>query len=206
MNLQNRTCARITFLAAAAALAVGAAAQTKTFTVNAETPAQQRIATVTSNAEFEDFTGITHSVVGVVRWDPRARTGSGKFTVNVKDIDTGIALRNEHMVGPMWLDADKFPTITFESTEIKHKSGDNYSVTGKLTMHGVTKTVTVDCQIRYLPESDATKKAMFKGDVLNIKSSFTVRLSDFGIMIPDPAKGRVSNTVKITISAFAQTG
>ncbi len=193
-------------LGVAAALAVGASAQTKTFTVGKEAPAQQRIATLSSNADFEDFTGITHSLTGSVRWDPRAKTGSGKFTVNVKDIDTGIAMRNEHMVGPMWLNAEKFPTIAFESTKITHKSGNNYAVEGKFTMHGVTKTITVDCQIRHLPESDATQKAGFKGDVLNIKTSFTVRLSDFGVMIPDMAKGRVANAVKITISAFAQTG
>lgn len=193
-------------LGIAAALAVGASAQTKTFSVGKETPPQQRIATVTSNADFEDFTGLTHSLMGSVRWDPKSRTGSGKLTVNVKDIDTGIAMRNEHMVGPMWLNAEKFPTISFESTKITHKSGDNYTVEGKFTMHGVTRTISVDCQIRYLPESDATKKAGFKGDVLNIKTSFTVRLSDFGVMIPDMAKGRVANAVKITISAFAQTG
>lgn len=206
MNRSDRNTTRLAVLGVAAALAVGASAQTKTFTVEKDTPPQQRIATVTSNADFEDFTGLTHNVIGTIRWDPKARTGSGKMTVNVKDIDTGIALRNEHMAGPMWLDAEKFPTISFESTKITHKSGDTYTVEGKFTMHGVTKTLSVDCQIRYLPESDATKKAGFKGDVLNIKSSFTVRLSDFGVMIPDPAKGRVANTVKITISAFAQTG
>ncbi|GIV02117.1 MAG: hypothetical protein KatS3mg015_0947 [Fimbriimonadales bacterium] len=194
------------FLAMAAAVAVSASAQTKVFKLTSETPPQQRIATVFSNADFEDFTGVTHDVIGTVRWDPQKKTGSGSFTVNVKSIDTGIALRNEHMVGPMWMDAEKYPTITFESTNIKHKSGDTYAVTGKLTMHGVTKTITVDCQIRYLPESEATKKAMFKGDVLHVKSSFTVRLSDFGVMIPDMAKGRVADAVKITISAFAQTG
>lgn len=198
-----------TRLAVLAALTIGAVAssfaQPITFKVGAGRPSQQ-IALVESVTDFETFTARSDKVTGTVVFDPVRRTGSGKLSVSVASLDTGIATRDEHLRSSTWLDAEKYPTITFETTEVRHVRGDEYRVTGKFTLHGVTKTITVPVTAKYLKESDATRQAGFRGDVLQVKTTFKVNLSDYGITIPGPARGKVAETVTISVTAYAQSG
>lgn len=159
-----------------------------------------------SDADFENFTGQTHGVTGTLFFDPATKTGSGKVVVDLGGLDTGIPMRNEHLRSEMWLNTGKFPQAVFETTKVKHRSGDEFDVEGKLTIHGVTRTVNARAKVRYMPESDATKKAMFMGDVLNVKTSFKIKLSDYGVKIPEMAAGKVSNEVGITLNVFGYTG
>ena len=46
--------------------------------------------------------------------------------------------------GPQWLDADKFPEIVFKAKQVERTSDTSAKVTGDLTLHGVTKPVTLD--------------------------------------------------------------
>ncbi len=160
----------------------------------------------TSEAQFENFTGQTHKVTGAINFDPVKRTGSGKIEVDLGSVDTGIAMRNEHLQSDMWFNTAKFPKATFETTTVKHVKGDEYQVTGKLTLHGVTRTITTTATVRYLPESDATRKAMFMGNVVDLKCRFQVKLADYGIMIPDMAKGKVAETIAVNLNVFGYTG
>lgn len=188
-------------------LASHTAAQTKNFTVGSG--GGMKVAqtfTFDSEAQFENFTGQTHKVTGMIKFDPKAKTGNGRLEIDLASIDTGIPLRNEHLRGEMWFNTAKHPKAIFETTSVKHKAGDKYEVTGKLTIHGVTKTVKTECIVRYLPQSDATKKAMFAGDVVNLKTAFNVRLADFGVMIPGPAKGKVAETIAVKVNVFGFTG
>jgi polyisoprenoid-binding protein YceI len=159
-----------------------------------------------SDADFENFTGQTHSVSGLLRFDPAKKTGSGKLRVALKSIDTGIALRNEHLNGEMWFNTAKFPTAEFETTSVKYRKGDEYDVVGKLSLHGVTRTVTVKAIVKHLKESDATRKAGFRGDVCHLKTSFQLKLADYGVMIPGPAKGKVAESITANISVFGYSG
>ncbi|MBS1704761.1 MAG: YceI family protein [Armatimonadetes bacterium] len=177
----------------------------KTFTVVGEKLSYRNVASVESVAEFETFVGRTNNVSGKLSYDPAKKTGSGMFSVDVASIDTGIPLRNEHMRSPDWLNAAKYPSIKFESTKVAKASGDDYKVTGKLTIKGKSKVITVPARIRYRAEGEATKKAGFNGDVIQISSSFKIKLSEFGVVIPQMAGGKVSDTVTISLSAYATT-
>jgi polyisoprenoid-binding protein YceI len=68
---------------------------------------------------------------------------SVEFTIQATSIDTGNTNRDEHLRSADFFDVAKFPTISFKSTAIKAKGKDQYDVTGDLTMHGVTKRVTL---------------------------------------------------------------
>ena len=68
-------------------------------------------------------------------------------TIQAKSIDTDIEKRDNHLRSPDFFDAEKFPTITFESTEIK-KDGSDQVLVGKFTMHGVTKDVSLPFKIK----------------------------------------------------------
>ena len=65
------------------------------------------------------------------------------MTVQAASINTGNAKRDKHLRGPDFFSVKEFPTITFKSKEWKSTGGMNYDVTGDLTLHGVTKPVTI---------------------------------------------------------------
>lgn len=161
---------------------------------------------IDNDAAFENFTGQTHNVQGSIAFDPQSHKGGGKITVDLSSIDTGIAMRNEHMRGEMWLNTAKFPTATFETTQVRYLGADRYRVSGKLTLHGVTRPVSTEATVKYIKQSEATKKAMFTGDVLQLKTDFSVKLSDFGVMIPDMVQGKVSDTLHARLVVFGYSG
>jgi polyisoprenoid-binding protein YceI len=66
--------------------------------------------------------------------------------VETASIDTGEPKRDEHLRTPDFFDAQQYPTITFKSTKVEHAGGNEYNVTGDLTMHGVTKPVTLKAE------------------------------------------------------------
>ena len=181
-------------------------AQAKTFTVGDGGGKVTQSIVVESVAQFENFTGKTNRVTGTLKIDPSKKTGSGKVVIDVASIDTGIPLRNEHMCSEMWLDTSKYPKAVFEATSVKHKTGDVYTVTGKLTFHGVTKAMTTEVTGQYAKASEQTRKAGFKGDVVRLRGSFDLKLSDYGVTIPAQAKGKVAETVKLSFDIYGYTG
>jgi polyisoprenoid-binding protein YceI len=185
-------------------LALGAA-QTKTYTIGGASPAQQ-LAQVESDADFEQFTGKTNKVTGTIKFDAAKGTGSGSISVDAASIETGIDLRDEHMRSPQWLDTAKYPKITFQTLNVKRTAQDTYQVYGTLTMHGVSRKITTTVTLKRLAASDATRNAGFKGDVVQLRTKFTVKLADYGVKIPAQAKGKVAETVTISVSAYGQTG
>ncbi|MDP9018503.1 MAG: YceI family protein [Candidatus Eremiobacteraeota bacterium] len=70
--------------------------------------------------------------------------------IDVTSIDTREPQRDTHLRSPDFFDTEKFPTITFKSTEIKPGSGNEFTATGDLTIHGTTKplTLTVEAEGR----------------------------------------------------------
>ena len=66
--------------------------------------------------------------------------------VDAASIDTQNEQRDAHLRAADFFDTEKYPTITFKSTKVEHIDGQEYKVTGDLTMHGVTKSVTFDAE------------------------------------------------------------
>ncbi len=194
----NRTLATL----ALASLTIVAFASTKTFNVVSDKLEYRNLATVESTTEFETFTGKTTKVTGSFTFDPAAKKGAGKLTVDLGSINTGIPTRDEHMRSPGWLDTEKHSKATFQTTRVTNTTGDNYRVTGQFTLRGVTRTITTSAKLRYRAESADTKKAGFTGDVAHLYTKFNVKLSDYGVKIPDIAKGKVNPTVTVSISAY----
>jgi polyisoprenoid-binding protein YceI len=186
-------------------LSVLSSAQSKKFVIGSGSPAQQ-LAQFESRTELETFTGRTEKVSGWINFDPAKKTGSGKIIVDVASISTGISLRDDHLRSPGWLDSAKFPTLVFQSTSTKSLGSGKYKVTGQITIKGVTKTVSANATLRHLVAGEKTKAAGFEGDVLQVRATFPIKLSDFGIKISGPATGKVSNTVDVTVTVYGQTG
>jgi len=100
---------------------------------------QFKIRHIVSNvtAGFNDF----DAAINIDRAHPA--NSSVEFTIQAASIDTGNDNRDNHLRSPDFFDVAKFPTISFKSTSIKPKSKTEFDVTGNLTIHGVTKVVTL---------------------------------------------------------------
>lgn len=96
-------------------------------------------------------------------------------------INTDNEIRDKNLRSSDFLDTDKFPTINFKSTSFKKGTGDQYSITGPLTLHGVTRTVTLTA-VSKLGENpmDHTPMAGFK-------VTGTINRKDFGVSAATPS-------------------
>jgi polyisoprenoid-binding protein YceI len=77
----------------------------------------------------------------VIAEDPVESTA--EITIAASTIDTGVDDRDAHLKSPDFLEVDKFPEITFRSTGLEHAGGGDWTLHGELTIHGVTRPVTL---------------------------------------------------------------
>lgn len=141
---------------------------------------------------FKDFEG----VIKHDRQKPEA--SSVNFTVQSASIDTANNDRDEHLRGPDFFDVQKYPTLSFASTSVKAKDANNLEVTGDLTLHGVTKRITIPVEFLGAVKGPRGEKAGFE-------STFTLNRKDYGIVwnrVLD-AGPVLSDDVKVTISIEA---
>jgi polyisoprenoid-binding protein YceI len=113
-----------------------------------------------------------------------------EFQVSAASVDTGNAKRDQHLKGPDFLNAVQFPTISFASKAVE-KSGNAYLVTGDMTLHGVTKPITVHLT------PTGTGKGPTGAEIGGIEANVTIRQSDFGIT---KMTGMIGDDVWINIS------
>lgn len=85
-------------------------------------------------------------VAGTVSFDPENHAdSSAEATIDVASINTRDEQRDGHLKSPDFLDLEKFPTITFKSTKVVPSEGGG-KLTGDLTIHGVTRPITLDVE------------------------------------------------------------
>ena len=161
------------------------------------------VATVENKTDIENWTGRTSKVSGDIVFDRNAKTGSVSVVVDGSSITTGVALRDEHMRGADWLNFDSNKDIKFVSTRVRNTGGDNYSVTGNLTMRGITKAVTATGSLKLTAASQATERMGIKGDVAALSAKFSVKLSDFGVKHPAIQSGNVNDKLDIALRVIA---
>ena len=85
---------------------------------------------------FADFEGAL-----MVADDPTQSSVS--VTIKAASIDTRTQQRDDHLRSPDFFEADKYPDLSFTSTVVEHEDGDDWTIRGDLTIHGVTKPVTL---------------------------------------------------------------
>jgi polyisoprenoid-binding protein YceI len=108
-----------------------------------------------------DAAGIFKTMKGSIKFDPANAGGSSfQVSIDVASINTGNGLMNTHAKSAEWFDATKYPEITFQSTKITG-SGSNFQAVGNLTMHGVTKPITIPFTFQRTG-AGATFQASFK--------------------------------------------
>ena len=83
-----------------------------------------------------------------------ASLSSIEATLDVSTLNTGEPQRDAHLKSPDFLELEKYPAITFKSTRVTRKGEDEYSVTGDLTIHGVTRSVNLSVEGPTPPQKD----------------------------------------------------
>lgn len=153
------------------------------------------------HAMHTNVRGMFHKPSGTIVLDEAAPTNSNvNATIDVKSITTGVEERDTHLKGPDFFDATKYPVITFVSTGVTKLSDTSYSVTGNLTMRGVTKPVTLAVT--------ASPPFQHYGTIRRgIEATTSVNRQDFGVgvaawNVPAESGGLlIGNSVDITIDA-----
>ncbi len=116
-------------------------------------------------------------------------------SVKIADVVTGLPELDKHLMGPQFFDASKFPEATFVSNKVDVTGKDTAKVTGQLTLHGVSKPVTLNVTLNQVGPNPITN-TMTAG----FTATTIIKRSDFGMDTLAPALG---DEVKIEIGAEA---
>jgi len=156
------------------------------------------------DAPLEAINGNATGISGKVSFDPAQPAETrGKIVVVSSTLHVGNPMQQQHLLGDKWMDAAKYPEISFETKELKNvtTSGDNTTadVTGTFTLKGIAKEITVPVKFTYLKGKLAQRVPSLKGDLLVIRATFLIKRSDFGLM-PGQMEEKVSDTIELTLS------
>ena len=139
---------------------------------------------------FNEFTG-------EITMDEDVSKSTVEFEVNTASVDTANEKRDQHLRSSDFFSAKQFPVITFKSTKVGMKEGeeDMLEVTGDLELLGVKKSITVDVEI--------TGRGKGRGgeSLIGFESIFTIKRSEFGMTY---GAGSVSDDIRLTVSIEAK--
>ncbi|MFP1130846.1 YceI family protein [Asticcacaulis sp. W401b] len=135
------------------------------------------------------------NAVGTLVLDEAAPANSSvEVSFAIDGLNTGVAALDEHLKKPDFFDAAKYPTATFKSTKVDVTGKDTANVTGNLTIHGVTKPVTLAVKLNKIG-------ANMKGvKTAGFSATGQIKRSDFGMGAYVPA---VSDEIDLVITAEA---
>jgi|SRR5215469_9288405 len=146
--------------------------------------------------------GSFRGVSGVIKFEAgNTAVWSVDATIDVNTVDTGVAARDKDLKGERFFDVAKYPTMTFKSTGVKAQ-GSGFLVTGDLTLHGVTKPVTLDLEAPGKDQVGMDAKSVHRG----FTATTTINRKDFGLEWNGMLKSGdavVSDQVKIELDIEA---
>lgn len=185
---------RMLFAASALALATwaGGAAAADKFTLD---KTHARLAFTINHLGFSDVSGDLAKFDGELMLDQKNLAQSSvSMTIDTDSIQSGFDKRDAHLKSADFFDAAKNPTVSFKSTKVQDLGHGKLKVTGDLSMHGVTRPVTLDVSINKIgpnPMNAAQTKAGFT-------ATGTIKRSDFDLKYALPA---VADEVRLKLDS-----
>jgi polyisoprenoid-binding protein YceI len=131
---------------------------------------------------------------GKVVYDKEAKTGTIEVTVDMTSIDFGMAKLNEHAKSPDIFDVAKYPTAVYSGKLTKFDGATPVEAEGTLTLHGVTKPLTLKIDSFLCKPSPFTHK-----EVCGADASATFNRSDFGVKYGDTVGFKQEVTLQIQV-------
>ena len=126
-----------------------------------------------------------------------ATKSSVEVTLPLSGLYTFVPKLDEHLKSAEFFDAAKYPTIPFKSNMVHDMGGGKLMIMGDLTVHGVTKPVTLDATL-----NKAAFNPMFKADVIGFDATTTIKRTEFGVGGGVPMVGD-EIAIRITTEAHA---
>jgi polyisoprenoid-binding protein YceI len=139
------------------------------------------------------FTGRFDSVKGEIVVDGAGDANKVKAEIDVASVNTNSADRDKHLRSPDFFNAAQFPKMTFESSKVSLLEGGDGSMSGNLTLHGVTKPVTF--KLKHI----GAAKDPWGGYRSGYVASTTIKRSDFGMKF----SGGTGDDVDVALSVEA---
>jgi len=197
---------------------IAMAAQGAMRTYYANDPVGRNVVSIESRAPLETMLTRTGAVLGEVTGDPSdiRNKPKARFEIDLNTLETGIAMRDEHMRSEGWLDTAKYPKAVFTMTgfalladtrnpaPLVEGKAQVQQILGTLQLHGVTRPVMARVQLTPWA-GNKTTAARLPGDLLHIRANFNIELDKFGINVPDMAKLKVANVQSVTADIFTST-
>jgi polyisoprenoid-binding protein YceI len=156
-------------------------------------PSHTRVQFAVSHIGFTQFFGDFTGASGTLSLDPKT-VGASKVdvTLPVSSVSTTNATLDGELKSADWFDAATYPTIRFVSTKVVPTGGNKATITGNLTMHGVTRPVVLAASF-----NGSGVNPLSKGYTVGFDATTTLKRSDFGVktylpMIGDETSIRIS--------------
>ena len=182
------------FSLAAAALLLAGSAQAEVYTIDSEHSSVAfsiRHLVSRTSGRFNEFSG-------TINYDEKTPAATMvEVTIQVASIDTDNERRDGHLRSGDFFGVEKFPTFTFKSTKAEAKDG-KILLTGDLTMHGVTKTITLPVEVLGTGTHPRSKKPL-----AGFSAETVIKRSDYGINSWTDAAGVLGDEVKISVTVEA---
>lgn len=142
---------------------------------------------------FSNFSGFFSGASGSLTIDPaHLSTSKLEVTIPVQTVETTVPKLDAELKGAQWFDTEKFPNATFKSTQVVQTGANTANITGNLTLHGVTKPVTL--KARLIGSGTNPLDKMF---TVGFEATGTIVRSQFGVKQYVPLVG---DNVTLTIS------
>ena len=171
------------------AMAAAAAAQAGTWQIDPNHSAAQFSV---RHLGVSTVRGAFMKVSGSANYDTADPTkDSVDVTIDASSVDTRVQMRDNDLRSPNFLDVQKYPTITFKSKQAKSGGSGKLQLVGDLTIHGVTKEVTLDVEGPSAPIKDP-----WGNQRIGASASTKINRKDFGV---NGASGAVGDEISITI-------
>lgn len=128
----------------------------------------------------------------------KIQNSSVNIDIQVANIITGVPKLDEHLQSATFFDVTKFPNATFTSQKVSPIKNGKFTVEGMLTLHGVSKPVTL-----HVTKNSFAVNQMTKQNAVGFSATADIKRSDYGVSAYIPG---LSDTVKLDIEVEAQQG
>jgi polyisoprenoid-binding protein YceI len=139
--------------------------------------------------------GLFRKVEGTATLDFARKQGSAEIVIDANSLDTANAKRDEHLRGEDFFAVAQYPAITFKSDKLSFAGDKLVKADGQLTLHGVTKPVTLT-----FTQFKCGEHPVYKKHYCGADATATLKRSDFGITA---YPGAVGEEVKLSIQVEA---
>jgi len=186
------------------AIATSTLAQAEPLTFDFKDPKGVNNVVFKLDAPLESINGTASGISGTVTGDPdKLETITGRIVVAAETLHVTNPVMKEHMHGEKWLDTKANAEIVFDLKSVSNVKRDGNSgtadVSGTFTLKGISKDVTVPVTITYLPGKLKARGGDVDGDLLVIRSNFTINRSDFQIQAGQSAD-KVAENIEVSLS------